>query len=190
MKKTMQTAEPLKHTTMQAMNRRAAGFVQDASSGYLQVDPPYQRPSVWTEDQRRNLIRSWMLGLSVPAIIVSDRARWNGITADEPWTALVDGRQRVETAIRWFEGDLAVPASWFQPDHVLETEDTDDGPYVRFTGLTVVARRLLDTRAMLPSIEIEVKSVEEEAEIFLLVNTGGTAQTDDDLERARQVAVS
>ncbi|WP_159602454.1 DUF262 domain-containing protein [Agromyces humi] len=188
MKKTLQTEAPIRHLSMQGEQRRAIAYVEDVQSNYLDVTPEYQRPPTWSIDQRRLLVKSWLMGLPVPAVIINVRRDWPGITVNDPWTALVDGKQRVETALAWFEGDLAVPASWFEPGDVEQTEETEDGSYVRFAGLALRAQRLVQNRAMLPTIEVRVGSVEEEAEMFLLVNTGGTAQSEEDLDRARQVA--
>ena len=69
-------------------------------------------------------------------------------------------------------------------------EDTGDGPYVTFTGLTQVGQRLMENRAMLPAATASVASVEEEAEIYLRVNGGGIPQSDEDMARAARVASS
>lgn len=190
---TRQTAQPLQHMSLQATNRTAADLVHALQRGDLVVDTPYQRGDVWTEDQRIGLINSWMLGLPVPAIITNNRAtpgfiRRNPGSELGPVYAVIDGRQRMVTAIKWFTGDLAVPATWFKPDHIEATEDTEDGPYVRFTGLTVVGQRFSSSRAQLPMCEAAVYTIKEEAAIYVLVNGGGTPQTAADMDRAAQVA--
>lgn len=81
-----------------------------------------------------------------------------------------------------------VPASWFPPEYVAMTHETDDGPYVRYTGLTEVGRRVFDRTAHLPFGTAAVGTVEAEAAIYLRVNGGGTAQTDADMSRAANVA--
>ena len=79
---------------------------------------------------------------------------------------------------------FAVPASWFPAEHVERTEDTGDGPYVRYSGLSVIGQRIFANRAMLPVIEAKVATISAEADLYLLVNMGGTAETDDDLLNA------
>lgn len=159
--------------------------------GQLTLDAPYQRGSVWSLEQRRNLVRSWMLGLPIPALIVNRRYREPFVhpAAQERFEyAAIDGKQRLETAVAWFFGDLAVPASWFPADLVREPVDTDDGPYVSHAGLDGVGQRHTSNRFLIPVAEASVNTVAEEAVIFGLVNGAGVPQSDDDLERAARVA--
>jgi hypothetical protein len=186
---TLQTDAPLTHTSLHASNRQAR-------DGDVLLDAEYQRGSVWSDAQRALLVKSWLLGVPVPAVMLNVRysnpawARGPGreFPATEPAFAAIVGRQRIETAVSWFFGDLAVPASWFPADHVEQTVDTDDGPYVRYAGLTPTAQRLMGNRAMLPAIEAQVDTVQAEASLYLLLNTAGTSQTDEDMDRARAVA--
>lgn len=190
---TRQTTEPLYHMSLGATNRFAEFFVRTVERGDMTLDAPYQRGLVWTDDQRIALVRSWMMGLPIPVVIINDRTHgaWVRNVADEdlgPAYAVIDGKQRICTAIAWFAGDFAVPASWFPPEHVETTEDTDDGPYVRYTGLNRVGQRFAENRCVLPCAEGRLESVEAEAEVYLLVNGGGTPQTDEDMANAAQVA--
>ena len=42
--------------------------------GVLLLSPPYQRGIVWGETRQRNLIKSILLGIPIPSIIINDRA--------------------------------------------------------------------------------------------------------------------
>jgi hypothetical protein len=85
----------------------------------------------------------------------------------------------------WFRGDLAVPASWFKPEDIDTTEDTADGPYVRYTGLTQRGQTIMAmSGARLGANTAQVPTVEAEADLYLLVNGGGTAQTEADMAHA------
>lgn len=189
---TFQTAAPLTHRSLGSSNRQAREVARQVANGDLDVNPPYQRPSVWTNAQRMNLVRSWCLGIPVPAIMINDRAThaWSDASGYHPYDrqeagyVVVDGKQRVETAVAWFDGDLLVPASWFAAEDVETTVETDDGPYVAFTGLSTVRQRLFANRAMLPTIEANASTLAEEADLYVLVNTGGTVQTDADMANA------
>lgn len=192
---TRQTSEPIDTYGLQANSRSAREVARNFTDPDGDLSPEYQRGSVWTEDQRINLVRSWLMGVPVPAIIINDRlfGPWPGGGPDGTplggyCHAVIDGKQRVETAIAWFSGDLAVPASWFPSDAIESAEDTDDGPYVRYTGLTRTAQRFQDRRFQLPTVEAKVSSIEEEAELYLLVNGAGTAQTSEDMGNAARVA--
>lgn len=193
---THQTNAPIVRQSLQASARSAREVARIFADGSGDLSPEYQRGSVWTEDQRVALIRSWLMGLPIPAVVLNDRlssdwpAQADGFPVGGFSYSVVDGKQRIETAIAWFAGDLAVPASWLDPEIVGATEDTDDGPYVRFDGLTESGQRLTSTRFLLPVVEASVASLREEAELYLLLNGAGTAQTDDDMANAERTAAS
>lgn len=192
---TRQTEAPIRHRNMHATSRMAREVARLVTDGDMTLDAPYQRPSVWTRDQQIGLVKSWCSGVPVPAVIINTRGgnpAWeSGAERSLPgghYYAAVDGKQRIETAVAWFSGDLAVPASWFEAGQVAHTVETDDGPYVTYTGLTLPGQRLMSNHAMLPVIEAAANSIEEEADLYLLVNTGGTTQTEDDLANAASYA--
>lgn len=188
---TRQTTEPLHHTTMFASARPAREMARLFHDGEGDLNPSYQRGTVWTEDQRINLVKSWLLGVPVPTIVINDRihAAWkNSDSEDGYYYGVIDGKQRIETAIAWFFGDLAVPASWFPADHIDTTTLTDDGPYVRYRDLTTPAQRYTANRFMLPAVEARVNSIQDEAALYLLLNGEGTAQTEADMANAARVA--
>ncbi|KOV84646.1 DUF262 domain-containing protein [Nocardia sp. NRRL S-836] len=188
---TTQTSVPLEHQSLDATNQSARNLATMVQDGDIILDPSYQRGSVWTVDQRTGLVTSWLLGLPVPAIILNDRMSWPEARHDQSGRvhfAAIDGKQRLETAVAWFGGELAVPATWFRPEHVDRTEQTDGGPFTRFTWLTKRGQGYMALRAPLPVATAHVASVAEEAEIYLLVNGAGTSQTDEDLPRAGEIA--
>lgn len=190
---TLQTDRPLERASLSAAHFTALNFVGIRDSGLLELEPPYQRASVWTTDQQRNLVRSWCMGLPVPAVIINNRlmSNWEKVNGEEDFrTAVVDGKQRIETALAWFDSELTVPASWFPAPDVLATEATSDGPYVRFENLSRSAQRRMGNHFALPTAEARVDTMAAEAEIFSLVNGCGTAQTEADLARARAVAAN
>lgn len=176
---TRQTAAPLVRVPVSTFNRRADDLARSLHNGDIDLNPPYQRGAVWTEDQKQALIFSLLSGLPIPTIIVNDRG-------DGP-LIMIDGKQRLTAVAAWFDGELAVPASWFPADEVNAPTDTDDGPYVTFTGLTDRGKARA-SRMVLPVGEVALPTVEAEANVFLLVNGQGTPQTDADMARAARVA--
>ena len=44
------------------------------SENAMELNAPYQRGDVWGEVRQRNLIRSILLGIPIPSIIINDRA--------------------------------------------------------------------------------------------------------------------
>lgn len=187
----LQTDAPLEASRFESYPREAVAFLDELDSGGLLLDAPYQRGSVWTPDQQRNLIRSFLMGLPIPAIILNDRATYAWADANgarEHVYAVIDGKQRIEASIAWFRGELDVPASWFAQDWVAQTHPTPDGPYVNEGGLTDKGRRFVRRQAKMPTAVASVATVAQEAHIFALVNCSGTAQDAATLAAAARIA--
>ncbi|MGW0844205.1 DUF262 domain-containing protein [Streptomyces sp. NPDC002787] len=193
---TLQTTAPLTHTTLSPTSTPARVLVREINDGEIDLSPPYQRGEQWTPRQRIQLIRSWLEGTVPGVLYLSDRSNpnWTAATEDvystgAPHKACVDGKQRLTTAQQWFGGQFAVPASWFKPTYIEATEATDDGPYVRFTGLTDTGRLMFERRASLLVIDYKsAATVEDEAALYSRINESGTLQSPEDLSRARVVA--
>lgn len=187
---TFQTAEPVRDLRMDVSARAWGDLIHQVQDGDITYDLPYQRGAVWTTEQRMMLIFSMMSGTPIPALIVNKRPSRMWFDADGgrlPVAAVIDGQQRITTVRMYMEGDLAVPASWFPAEHVIETEDTDDGPYVRYYGLARRAQRDVENRPV-PVAEAHLTTVAAEAEVYLRVNGSGTPQTTEDMARAATVA--
>lgn len=195
---TRQTTEPFEHLSLVPTYRTMAGLLLMLDQGMLTLDPAYQRGDVWTEDQRVALMQSLIRGVPCGVVILSDRANpaWARAHGGEDvyreggviW-ACVDGRQRITTLEMWRADGFAVPASWLRADLVARTEDTADGPYVRASGLTTAGHRYLDRYCSLQVAESRECGTEaDEAALYLLVNGGGTPQSDADMDHAARVA--
>jgi hypothetical protein len=189
---TRQLAEPIRHLSLTPTNRMAIDLYHMAKKGRLVMDPPYQRGSVWTEDQRLDLMYSYLSGYPIGTMIFNDRMRgaWNRAGDFTVAYALIDGRQRMETIIAWFDGHLAIPASWVREQDLLHDQaviDLGDGPYVYCNYLTETGAARVESRMGAPVVTAQVDTLKEEAEIYRLVNAGGTPHTADDLDRAARI---
>lgn len=188
----LQTEMPLSRIRATATHRQLSELVHMVQRGDMTLNAPYQRGSVWTLGQRVGLIRSILLGIPIPAVVINDRGSvdWaeGSIQLDEPFWAVIDGKQRIETMLAWFSGEFAVPASWFDPEYIAETMPTGDGPYVCFPCLTRIGQRVFSNHATIAVVEGKLTTVREEAEVFCLVNGEGTPMTTVDMCRAAAVA--
>lgn len=186
---TRQTRTPLTRLPTTASLWTIEEYTGRIRRGEMLLDPPYQRGPAWIDQQRVDLMRSWLQGVPVPAVVLNERTHptWRHTDRELRVTyAVVDGRQRLATALAWQDGDLAIPASWLPADWIHTTEPTGDGPYVRITGLYHPRRvgRLVD----LPCVRAQVPTLAAEAALYLLVNGAGTPQSTVDLARAAAVA--
>lgn len=113
------------------------------------LDAPYQRGSVWTADQRRALVKSFLMGLPVGNVIVA-RLPYN----IEKFYRVVDGRQRIETMRLFVANEFTVPGWWFSADQLTEGE-TARHRDVTFSDLNGRGHRST-IGAILPSLEFDV----------------------------------
>lgn len=132
--------------------------------GGLDLNPPYQRASVWTHEQRVNLIKSLLQGLPIGAVFINDRG--------DHVKRVVDGKQRLETLQMWFAGDLRVPREWFTPAMV--EADHDHLHLVGNADLALRAQRFFRNWATIATYWTKLKTVEEEADLYERINYGGT----------------
>lgn len=179
----------LRHRSINGTSRSLAELVRLVDQGGLLVDTPYQRGDVWTLPQRVNLLKSLLMGVPVPAIVVNRRGgleTWERLRADgdETWYACIDGKQRITTMCMWLHGELAIPADWV-PEDQIERLNTDGT--VSYTGLTKAGQRY-QSRWPIPMAEGQLDTLEEEAEVYLLINRAGTAHTDAELAKAEGFA--
>lgn len=187
---TYQTNEPVHELRMSVSGRSWGELIHWVQEGDATYDLPYQRGAVWTYEQRIMLIFSMLSGTPIPALIVNVRPEemWFDAAGQQlPIYAVIDGQQRI-TAVRMFmENALPVPASWFPVEYVGTVEETGDGPYVRYSGLTRPCQRRFESNVA-PVAEARLTSVAEEAAVYLRVNGSGTPQSAEDLDRAARVA--
>lgn len=132
----------------------------------LDLSPPYQRASVWTEEQRQNLIRSTLEGIPVGVVFINDRGDYV--------KRIVDGKQRLETYRDWFAGKLEVPMEWFNRHERIVKETHIDDPICTWDSLTEIGRRYFKNTATLATYWTKLKTVAEEEELYLRINYGGT----------------
>lgn len=169
---------------------------------YFILDAPYQRGSVWTTEQKQALVKSLLLGLPIGIITVAKLP----YKKDRGTYRVVDGKQRIEAMRAFVAGNLQVSGHWFS-EAQLHAADYRDG-LVTYSYLSQMGERSFEngsvaTNEFRPDIlwgyeasgeqkNITMRSDSEmlraEAELYGLINHGGTPQTDADKARAAKVA--
>lgn len=178
------------HRNIQPQARSMRELVGMVNDGSLDLNAPYQRGDVWRMEQRINLIRSFLLGVPVAAIVLNRRGgniawRANHGDPDEVWYSCIDGKQRLTTMVMWWSADVAIPSEWIEPKWIEPDRRTDE--HITITGLTTPGQRMTASRFLVPVAEAQLDSLTEEAEVYGLINSAGTAHTAADLERAWRV---
>lgn len=193
---------PLPEVRLSATSRPFLHWLPKVYDGDIfDLNAPYQRGSVWSLEQRQALIKSLYMGVPVGSIIVSKLPYRKG----SPFSyRIVDGKQRIEAVRAWAGDAFAVPGWWFDSEYI-----DLPGDEVRWSHLSIVGRRRFETGTQLPGLEFDPELVwlgrkpdgsphwgrrndaqilVAEAELYALVNGGGTPQTDGDMARAAAVA--
>lgn len=137
----------------------------------MELNAPYQRGDVWGVTRQRNLIRSILLGVPIPSIVINDRASagWDQLIS----CAVIDGKQRITAIIGFLNGTLAIPAEW------LGVAGDSEG-LVRFDFLPLPMQRGIKFHPI-AFCEGQLPSIEAEREVFDLINFGGVPQGETDL---------
>lgn len=210
------TPPPITRYSLDASNRPAESYLQRPDA----LDPtttrdnydlaaPYQRGSVWTLDQRRALVLSFLRKVPTGSVIV----------ATQPYDAphyyrVVDGVQRITTLRLWDRGEFSVPGWWWRADCLTDGEAARRR-WVTSGELSTLGQRLykawhvstIETDADRVFVEVEpgtgttgsarqykvrrrtaAERLAYEAELYGLINGGGTPQTADDMARAARIA--
>jgi hypothetical protein len=185
----------------------------DEDREQIDFNAPYQRESVWTLDQRRALIKSLLMGVPVGSIVVSVLPY--GWTEENFHYRVIDGKQRVLAVRAFHDNEFTIPASWLPEECNYEGDPdgwvthAEGGRYLNsllFTSRHLPALEYKGTRAFVGFKMVTDKktgqpvrtaqwrdvTAEEllaaEAEIFMLINTAGTEQTEETLARAAELA--
>lgn len=139
----------------------------------MELNAPYQRGDVWSETRQRNLIRSILLGIPIPSIIINDRASagWDELV----FCAVIDGKQRLTAILKFMLDELTVPGEWFG------VESAVSHGMIVFSDLPINRQRGFRNHPI-PFTEGQLGSLDEEREVFDLVNFGGVPQGQTDLE--------
>lgn len=158
---------PIKRLSLSQTNRPCDVILHWHRSNSMMLDAPYQRGDVWSDQRRVNLIKSILLGVPIPSIIINDRfsAGWD----DNLSCVVIDGKQRITSILRFMLNQLFVPGEWFGMDGQITYDKLPD----------TMRRRFHNTP--LAYSEGTLKSLEEEQEVFNLVNYGGVPQGQTDL---------
>lgn len=194
--------EPLPEVHLSALARPFLHWLAlDDAPDHFDLDAPYQRGSVWTVEQRRALIKSLYMGVPVGAVIVSKLPFRRGT---QYAYRIVDGKQRIEAIRSWVNDEFDVPGWWFAPEYIERPGDE-----VKWSDLTSRGHRRFEIGTQLAGLEFDAENeflgfgpngkrlwrqrsddeiLRVEAELYLLVNGGGTAQTDTNMARAAEVA--
>ena len=79
-------------------------FIDLHRNGQLDLDPPYQRRSVWSMRDRRFFLDTIFRGYPSPSIFLFKATKESGAISYE----VVDGKQRLETILKFYKSEIAI----------------------------------------------------------------------------------
>jgi len=141
--------------------------------GHLNLEPGFQRQSVWTERDRANLIDSILRNYPLPAIFLYKREQDGDLVYD-----VIDGKQRLES-IFMFMG--AMRGRFSTRTHLPEADSVElvDWSLLKRRGL-----QPLVTGYELPVIEVD-GGIGDIINVFVRINSTGKALTRQEQRHAR-----
>ena len=162
----------MKRLSLAQTNRPLDTLLYWRDKGMLMLDAPYQRGDVWGETRQRNLIKSLLQGIPIASIIVNDRSKSGTWPKDQMWSmAVIDGKQRLTAVLKFMDSGFSIPVDW-----ILDLEDFPWlCPVILFGELPLRYQRRFQNIPMAVS-EGSLATLEEEIEVFELVNYGGVPQ--------------
>jgi hypothetical protein len=156
------------HTESVALSRIEKWIhAYDAYPNYrIDIDPPYQRPHVWTTPQKRAYVEYVLRGGDAARrIMFASRPR----NAHEGQRRLLDGKQRISSVIEFCRDELPVFADESSPEGYRASQ---------IKGWTGMSYTLEIQIVTLPTMADEIR-------LYLMINSGGTPHSSEELERVR-----
>ncbi len=83
-------------------------FLDLRRHGQLDLEPPYQRRSVWNQKDRRFFLDTVFRGYPCPPIFLHKTAG----TGTQTTYAVVDGKQRLQTLFMFVDGKIAIASDF------------------------------------------------------------------------------
>lgn len=160
--------ERLPQLQLFASNRPVSVIKYWRDNAILELSPVYQRGDVWGTKRRVNFIKSMLMRIPIPSIIVNDRAA--GEWVFEAWKyAIIDGKQRCTTLLMFLDSELPIPGNWI-------------GLTQKSVVYADMPERIQRNISLMPigMSEGSLRTLEEERQVFELVNFGGLAQGEKD----------
>lgn len=141
-----------------------AKTVADHEKDYgLELDPEFQRGHVWTMAQRRAFMEYMLQGGEGGRVLSFNHCNWNGIPKPGDLYEILDGKQRLTSALMFLRNEVPVFGGYLFRDF---TDRPDLGGGFRWRIFA------LPTRA-------------DVLRYYLAMNAGGTPHSAEEIERVR-----
>lgn len=146
------------------------GHLLDSINQYgIDLDPDYQRGHVWTEEQEQKFVGALLENYkAIPPFWFN----WTSKEYHRDSSEIVDGKQRINSCIRWLKGEIHAVCPC--------------GIEVEYRELDKVSLRGLATYVTMNWNFVEL-SRKEVMQFYLRLNNGGTIHTPAELDKVRRL---
>lgn len=158
----------------EAQQKTVQDLVNLFDNGQLNLEPGFQRDSVWSDRDRRGLMDSLFRGYPLPAIFLYRRSEEGRLVYD-----VIDGKQRLETILR-FVG--AIRGGRFGVKTHLPEEE--EARLIDWAVLKRAQKQDVVTGYKLQIIEVQ-GSLSDIIDVFVKINSTGKALTSAEKRHAR-----
>lgn len=166
---TQASSGPIERLRFDAQVKPISSFLHWIREGELDLDPEYQRGSVWPSDAKLSLVRSMLQGVPIGSVFLNMRD-------DDPIYHVVDGKQRTEAIVGFLDGSVRFPASWITSEDIAGSPDADG--MISYTDLTPSAQLHIKMTVTVSVYMTKLPSEEEERELFERINWTGVPMDD------------
>lgn len=161
---------PIRHRTN---TKTVLDLIHLYEGKHLNLEPGFQRQSVWTERDRAKLIDSILRNYPLPAIFLYQREENSRVVYD-----VIDGKQRLES-ILMFTGHMR---GRFETRTQLP--DSENSEWIDWRYLKRKGKQGLITRYEIPVIEVDGE-LGDIINVFVRINSTGKALTSQEKRHAR-----
>lgn len=160
------------------LNRRSEDWVrygdwEESSDGLFGFIPKFQRDSVWTLQQKRDLIMSMLREIPIGSFYVNELQSDNysdSSQMEELDTILYDGQQRFLAIKEFLEGEFSLEVS---------------GEELYVGDLSI--KDVVKINSTLVSVyTTNISNLDDLIDFYEIINVGGTSHTEEDILKARQ----
>ena len=149
--------------TFQAETKSVRALMLEVEDKELDIAPSWQRGDVWNDSKKRNLIKSLLIGIPLPSLIVFNEKN--------SMSSILDGKQRMTSISQFMDGSFSLKT--YKEDKDLGGFRLKECQNKKFTDLPDAAKRKI-RQTLIPVTNLKNLDKDQVYVIFELYNTSGT----------------
>lgn len=134
----------------------------------LDLNPSYQRPYVWTQKEQDAFLTTLITGFPCGVIAIAVDSQFN----ETHWVEVIDGKQRLTTIIKFYEGEIGLPMP--------------DGSRLFWDELPRHEQRTFENMS-LPALGLDECTKKDRLEFFIKLNFAGVPQSQEHMNRVLEM---